>query len=350
MKRYLFLAPVVCMLLTAVGCSDDDDKDPTGPGDNQDTATTTWDEEAGTWRTVLDASDYESFKGYSFVDRDTVTASGKVAAWDIAFRREVVKLNGGASGSGDLEGADLGAVDYDAVTDAAAAGADWESDAVEYFIDNWYDYNPQTHELTLNRNVYSMLDASGEHYVKFRVDSLSGDLGMGRMGNVHLTYYYQANANDRRLGGETQTAVVAVGAGTGYFDFSTGQQVTPADPKNSLDWDIWFNNFNLAQNCGPNGVGECAAFWAFSALGQAPSDIDAFTEQPAGIPLFPDIQGSVLTDWYDYKEDTHQLVSWNRVYLLRSGDRLYKMKIVSYYANVGGQPKSAVYTFVWNEL
>lgn len=352
MKRYMFLVPVLGMLFAASGCSDDD-KDPTGPGDDQNTATTTWDAAAGYWRTVLDASDYDSYKGYSFVDRDTVSAPGKAAGWDIALRREVVKLNGGTSGSGAFEGADLGAVDFATVTEASAAGADWAPDGVQYFIGDWYDYNPQTHELTLNRNVYSMLDASGAHYVKFRVDSLSGDLGMGRMGNVHLTYFYQEIANDRRLGGETESAVLQVGGGTGYFDFSTGQPVTPADPRNSLDWDISFNNFNLAQNSGPNGIGECAAFPAYTELaedGLDPTDIDAFTQQPPGAPLFQDIPGSVMTDWYTYNPQTHQLASNGHVYLLRSGDRLYKMKIVTYYANVGGQPKSGVYTFVWNEL
>ena len=57
-----------------------------------------------------------------------------------------------------------------------------------------------------------------------------------------------------------------------------------------------------------------------------------------------------MTEWYNYDGQTHQLSSKGEVYLVRAGDRLYKMKVEGYYANVGGVPSSGNYTFVWQEL
>lgn len=347
LTRSVLAALVIGTLAFAAGCSDDDDDNPAGPGDPQGTSTTVWDAQMGAWRSTVDASDYESFAGFSFAEKDTVAASA--TNWDIALKREVVKLNGGASGNGQFEGADLGAVDFGAVNAQSADGATWEADAIEHFLNDWYVYDPVQHRLTLTRNAYSMQDASGSHFVKFQVDSLSGDLGMGSMGTVHLRYFYQATADSRDLSGAIQTATLDVGRGTGYFDFSTGAQVYPGDPGASTDWDISFNNYELAMNSGPSGPGLAAGFFAYTEL-QDPTDLAGFTQQPAGAPLFTDIPGSVLTDWYDYNGQTHQLSSRNHVYLLRSGDRLYKMKIVTYYANRDGVPASGVYTFVWNEL
>ena len=347
MKRVTLLFLIATAALAA-GCSNDDKK-PTNPGNHENTPTTVWVENGGYWRATVDATDYDAFTGYSFADKDTVPAPAKTSAWDIAFEREVVKLNGGSSGTAGVEGADLGAVDYAAVGASAADTTDWTSDSVYYKINQWYNYNPQTHEFSMTRNVYAVMDATGQHLVKFHVDSLTGDLGPGSMGDVNLTYYYQPVANDHSVPGPTQTAVVHVGTGAGFFDFSSGQQVTPADPAHSLDWDLEFSNFSIAQNSGPSGSGQVAEFDAFTTLGD-PTDIDAFTEQPVGAPFFTDIPGSALTDWYDYNEQTHQLSSKNHVYLIRQGDRLYKMKILGYYADVQGVPVSAIYTFIWNEL
>jgi hypothetical protein len=347
MRKILFAALLISVLPILVGCSDDDDKNPITPGPDN-TESTVWDEAGGYWRATVNATDYEAYAGYSFADKDTVPLTDGTG-WDIAFRREAIKLNGGESGSGTFEGADLGVVDYAGVTEDDAASASWQSDSIDYQIDEWYSYNPQTHQLDMTRKVYSMQDASGDHFVKFRVDSLGGELSQTSMGDVHLSFYYQPTAGSRALPGPVQTAVVHVGSGAGYFDFSTGQQVAPSDPSASLDWDLRFQGFTIAQNSGPSGSGDAAAFQAFGEIAD-PTDIDEFTEQPAGAPLFADIPGCALTEWYSYNPQTHQLSSTNHVYLVRSGSLLYKMKISGYYADQGGVPVSAVYTFIWNEL
>ena len=353
MKRFLALATVL-VFTVVIGCSDDDN--PAGPTNNppSNTATSTW-IDSGFWRTALNASSYDNFMGFSFATKDT-TMSGlaKVTAtgWDIAFRREAVKLNGGSSTSngGDAEGADLGAVAFADVTMADTAGVSWMDDAIEYFINDWYNYNPTTHELTPNRNVYSMVDAEGDNYVKFRIDSLVGAGMPPDMGTVHITYYYQPTADSRDLSGTSSTAVIPVEMGTGYFDFSTGSVTTPATPASSTDWDIAFAAYDVKQNSGPNGSGNCRAFYAYTELVD-PTDIDEFTTQPSDAPMFEDIPSSALTDWYNYTgPPLHQLLSHEHVYLIRTEGKVYKLKIESYYANVGGVPTSGWYTFIWNEL
>lgn len=349
MYRFLSHSLILILLIVLTGCSDDDSPtDPNPPVD--ETATTVWDEAGDYWRSAVDATSPDHYTGFSFADKDTSGFIPKMAGgWDIAFRREVIKLNGGDSGDGGVEGADLGETDFGAVTADDATGAEWTADAISYAIDGWFAYDFQTHQISMTRNVYSMRDASGSHFVKLRVDSLSGDLSQGSMGTVHLTYFYQEDADDRDLSGVTSTASFDVGNGIAYFDFSTGTTTSPTDPANSLDWDLCFSNFDIAQNSGPFGSGECAAFPAFEEIDD-PTDIDLFAEQPFGAPLFEDIPGSVLTDWYNYNGQTHELTSKNLVYLIRSGEHLYKMRIEGYYGDRGGGPISAIYTFIWNKL
>jgi hypothetical protein len=353
MKRLLVLATLF-LIAVVVGCSGNDN--PTGPTNNppSNTATSTW-SDSGFWRSTVNASSYDQFMGFSFTTKDTTLSGlGKVTAtgWDIAFRREAVKLNGGSStdNSGDAEGADLGEVAFADITLADTVGVSWTEDAIEYFINDWYNYNPTTHQLSANGNVYSMVDAEGDNYVKFRIDSLVGAGMPPDMGTVHITYYYQPTADSRDLSGATSTAAIPVEMGAGYFDFSTGSVVSPSSAASSMDWDLAFSAYNVMQNSGPNGIGSCRAFYAYTEL-TSPNDIDAFTLQPSGAPMFEDIPSSALTDWYNYTgPPLHQLLSHGHVYLIRSEGKVYKLKIESYYANVSGVPTSGWYTFVWNEL
>lgn len=355
MKKWLILLAAMMLLLGAVGCSDDDDG-PTGGG-NTNTETSVWNATGGYWSSNIDATSTEAFTYFSFTTKDTATiatakaAGGFATGWDIAFRREEVKTNGGSSATngGDVEAVSLGVVDFGAVTIADTTGVSWESDVIEHFIDEWYDYNPQTHSLTINQYVYSMVDATGEHYVKFQVDSIVGGGAPPAMGTVYMKYFYQTAASSLDLSGATTSVSFVAGSTPVYFDFSSGGLVTPADPANSLDWDISFFSYEIGQNSGPNGIGDCAAFLAWGELID-PTDIDGFTAQPGGAPLFPDIAGSALADWYTYTgPPLHQLPSNSEVYLLKTGDKVYKLRIESYYGEDGAS-NSGNYHFIWAEL
>ncbi|HOP06397.1 MAG TPA: HmuY family protein [candidate division Zixibacteria bacterium] len=342
MTRVLTTFLLMFTLLLWVGCSDDDDDNPVSP-DNSSQQTESF---------TVDASSYSNFAYFSFTSGDTVALAKPAATgWDIAFRREVIKLNGGSSttNGGDALGVDLGEVTYDDVTIADTAGAEWVEDAIDYFIDEWYTYNPITHSLAANKYVYSMIDAEEDNYLKFRVDSIV-DPGMPPdMGTVWISYFYQSVALSTNLDGPIQTASIPIGSGTGYFDFSSGGVVTPADPSTSTDWDIAFHSYDLMQNSGPNGPGDCAAFLAWGELDD-PTDIEGFMSQPSSAPMFPDIPSSALTDWYNYDGNTHRLTSKGHVYLVKTAGAVYKIEILSYYTNVSGTPVSGHYTFQWEQL
>lgn len=358
MKKLTTLMLVLFVAITFVACSDDDNPvdsggitPPAGP------VVTSYD---GTnYTTEADASSTDNFTGMDFAAEMTNASTksgspiGTANDWDIAFRREVIKLNGGASSEGrDNEAMDLGAVEYANVTAADTVGKDWVSDAVDHFIDEWYDYNFQTHEITMNQYVYSMVDAEGDNYCKFRVDSIVGGGMPPAMGTVWITYYYNPTADSKDLSGNTMTASILVDAAhgyTGYFDFSVGTQVTPASPSTSTDWDISFANYEIATNSGPNGPGDCAAFPAHGEM-QDPTNIDGFMMQPNGAPMFPDIPSSAMTEWYTYDGQTHTLNSNAHVYIVKTATGLYKMQILSYYKNIQGIRTSGYYTVKWDEL
>ncbi|MFH1686725.1 MAG: HmuY family protein [bacterium] len=334
-KQTLFMITVVAMLVVVIGCSDDDN------GVTPDNNTT-----PGQSFTI-NASGHDNYSHFSFTTGDTVAAGSD---WHLAFRREAVKLNGGMSGDGGVEGCNLQGVAFDSVTMADTTGASWEADNIDYFIDQWYTYNSQTHQLAANQWVYSMVDAEGDNYLKFRVDSMVGAAQPPDMGTVWITYFYQSVANSRDLAGTTSQASITVGPGTGYFDFSSGSQVTPADPAVSTDWDIAFHSYNLMQNSGPNGSGDCAGFFAWSELTD-PTDIDGFTTQPSGAPMFGDIPHSTMTEWYDYDGQTHRLTSKGDCYLIKVDDStIFKLKIDSYYTSVGGAPVSGYITITYDQL
>lgn len=349
MKKIIIITTLLLLLIALIGCSDDN------PTASTPRATSVWNASGGYWSTVIDATDHTNYKFFSFEANDTVTISGGIPKlngvfttdWDLAFRRNIIVKNGGSTATtGNVQVASLGDVNYDNVTIADTVGLTWTSDFINYFINEWYDYNTQTHALTANRFVYVMKDASGEHYVKFEIDSLYGGAQPPDMGNIIIKYYYQDTTNSLSLAGTPVFDTINVGASHIYYDFSSGSVVSPVDPANSLEWDIDIYNYTIAQNSGPSGIGECSAFPAFTELVDS-TDFDGYTAQPANAPLFMDTEGSALSDWYTY--DNQKLSSNSYVYLLYNGMNVYKFRIESYYGVSGDKP-SATYEFIWNEL
>ncbi len=345
MKR-LFALAIIVSLAAIIGCSDDN---PVKPKDNgpANVVTTTWND-SGFWRTTLDANNATVFKGFSFTTKDTTSSS-----WDIAFRIATIKLDGGTSTTdgGNATGHNLDTVDFDSIVLADTAGISWQADGISFAVDDWYIYTgPPDHLMLPTKHVYSMVDAEGDNYIKFRIDSLVGAAQPPDMGTVYLTYYYQPTANSKDLSGTTSTASVVVESGTAYFDFSSGSTVSPTDPSTSTDWDIAFSAYDVMLNSGPHGPGVAAAFDAYATLTDS-TNIDEYTAQPTGPSMVPDGSSSVFSDWYNYTgEPLHRMLSKDYVYLVKVNGKVYKMKIESYYANIGGVLTSRWYTFIWKEL
>jgi hypothetical protein len=357
--RIVWMLALAGLLILGIGCSDDDN--PTGGGgDLEFTDTTVYDAAADVYRTTLDASEHGEKAYFSFADALAGIPKPLAGTWDITFSRTNINLNGGfsAEAGGTVVGASLGDVNFDSVSIEDTVGVEWQSDELAPAINEWYSYNYVTHQLDMTHYVYTMLDAEGDNFVKLRVDSIVGAGQPPSMGTVYITYYYQPTANSSDLSGNVQSAAIVVGSGMGYFDFSSGQQVNPTTPSTSTGWDIAIGNYEVLQNGGPNGPGECAAFPMYTELTSDPTDIDAATAQPAMAPLFADFVKSVFVgdlidesqNWYSYDGTTHTITSRAEVYLIKAETSVFKLEIESYYGNIGGVPTSGHFTFKWREL
>lgn len=354
-KKLLVLLPLL-IIVAILACSDENNNNPITP---DDTPTSTWNNDGQYWQSVLDATSGADYAYFSFATQDTVTLTGDEAAnssnWDIAFKRDYVILNGGVSGAKGVEGVDLAeagspdSTDFAVVIDTSdITGSDWQADRYNLVVDDWYDYDPVSHTLDVNRNVYVLKDAAG-NYVKFQVIGMAGGGMPPDMGSVTFRFVYAADGSSD-VSGAPDTVSIDVGSGTGYVDFSTGSEVTPADPMESLDWDIAFSSYEIHLNATVFGPGAARAYPMYGDLDD-PADFDGVTQAPTQSQgYFADQFGSVLTNWYDYNPDTHQLSSYGHVYLIKSDDAVYKLQISSYYRNVGGSPVSAWYSFKWARL
>ncbi len=347
MKRILLTLTASALLLMAFGCSDDDDV--VGPI-VMPWADTSIQNVAGVWTTGVDATSEDTATGISF--SELTDTSGLVArGWEMQFQRMVINLN---SDSG-VVGVDLGAVVvFDDVTISDTAGVTWVEDQyTSVFAKDWYVYDPSDHSITLNGRVYSGYDAGGENSYKFQVDSLVGVAGPGDMGMVWISYVYQATANSDDLSGTIVTASIDVGMGTGYFDFSTGTQVTPAEPSTSTGWDLVFNDYTIFQNCEQTGGGSGTAFPSYTQMIDG-TDLSELATHPGGAQFFADytssvFNGSLVGDdvWYDYNGVTHTLTSKSHVYLVKIDETIYKLRIDGYYDE---NLVAAKYTLVWKAL
>ena len=354
MLRNLMILGLALMVVAAVGCSNNDS--PTSSGTPMTFNDTTWyDASAGVYRTQVNASSHDQAAYFSF-DR----AVSKAPTWDLSFERYIINTNSGASSDGgDIDAAVIKNKAYEAVTIHDTTGAKWLVDSLAYAIDNWYHYDLNNHIFVLTHYVFSMRDAEGDNLIKLRIDSMANNGMPPNMGTIYMTYYYQPTANSLDLSGQTQSVSINVGSNTVYFDFSSGQVVTPSDPRNSTAWDIGFSNYNIMTNSGPNGSGSCFAFPAYDGLGD-PTDIDSFTAQDSQAPMFPDFIKSVFNqtlstdveedNWYSYSETDNILTSRSYVYLIKTDTAYYKMQVDSYYTSLSGEQLPAHYSLIWNKL
>jgi hypothetical protein len=96
-------------------------------------------------------------------------------AWDLALRRFNIKLNGGASGSGDAAVALLPGAAFDDVTEVPADATfltdetDANGDGVDEYVmsigdTRWYAYEATTHVLTPKELVYVVRGADSSFY------------------------------------------------------------------------------------------------------------------------------------------------------------------------------------------
>jgi len=289
--------------------------------------------------------------GWAYVDLDgetamqvTVSDPATNTGWDIAFFGTGVMLNGGAAGSAGVVGhclcqnANATAAQVMAMTPESQlstfesvtaadipTGEDaWRSDALAPAIVGWYSYDPVAREVTADTDrVWKLRAAEAEDpvYAKFRVLSLE-DASQSDAGRITIEYAVQPGAGQPL--GESETAVIDVTGGRVYFDLATGAE------SDASDWDLAFEGYTIRVNSGVSGSG-----WAGAVLeSDAFEEITDASDAPAQV-YAADQFGGVFEShpWYRYNltGDDHLIWPTFDVYLIKRGDEVYKLQIISYY-------------------
>lgn len=324
---------VVLAALTLTAC----DEGPTGP-EGGAPATLTVDATAD-WAFVTLGEEA------SEVEVGDATSS---TAWDIAFFATDVMLNGGAAGAGEVEGHCLcqnaGATDadvigmtaegelgdFEAVTsaDIPVDAESWLGDELVPAIDGWWTYNPATHVVSANADaVFKVRTHTGASYAKLRVTGIE-DPTQAHAGQVTLEFAVQESAGTAM--GATETLTVDVSAGPVYVDLVAGAV------SDETSWDLRLDGYTIRVNGGVSGAGAAGAIAAgaeFDAIADA-SDMGTHYRGDAFGGVFATADAS--RRWYRYNlEGTHLIYPTYNVYLVRTGEAVYKVQLISYYSGTG---------------
>ena len=298
------------------------------------------------------ATEPHDYTYFSFADNDVVPITDVEAKtsldWHIAFKRYDVVLNGGVSGPGNVRGYNIHGsyeepLENEVFSDVTIIDMPEDEsfvlDSSAEALDQWYSYDVVTHLISASGNAYELITADGQ-YAKWVVDTIEG-YGRADAGTIDFRWVVGEN-----LSVESQSASVDVSEGREvYFNLRTGQEVSPNDPQDSLDWDLYFSGYSIKLNGGASGSGEAAALSAYES-GMSFEDIVA----PIGAGYRSDQVSSVFSNWYNYNMTTHTLSTKNHTYLINTGQQTYKMQLLDYYKPVEGSPVSGWITFRWRPL
>lgn len=128
------------------------------------------------------------------------------------------------------------------------------------------------------------------------------------------------------MGAAQQTTVDLSSGEAVYFDLATGAE------SDASDWDLRFEGYTIRVNGGVSGSGQAGAVLvdeAFDAIDDA-SDM--------GRGYLADAFAGVFGEhpWYRYNlNNNHQIWPTYDVYLIQSGDRVYKVQLIGYYDATG---------------
>ncbi len=125
-----------------------------------------------------------------------------------------------------------------------------------------------------------------------------------------------------------------------YLDLETLEEVTPATPADSDEWDLGFQRYSVSSNGGTSGSGgvEVAVLEGvdFDTLTSAPADgyiADAVEGTPDGMSLE---QGYAFDGWFDYSPVDHTLSANGTVFVVRTVEENYfKVELLDYYDMAG---------------
>ncbi len=172
-----FRFALLIVLVAAFGCGQKSDNPPA----RCDNAICTVDEGDDTLRTVVDASHDDEWVYFDFESAGQVSIDDPMTstAWDLGFRRMVVKTNGGVNGNGQVEVVLVEDEDFDTYSVAPSTG--WQSDVAGndedrdpggtvFNEDPWYDYDLFSHSLQPNPSRFYLIRTVESGTFKLRFD------------------------------------------------------------------------------------------------------------------------------------------------------------------------------------
>lgn len=339
-------ASCIAVSFAVIACSDSDPVGPTGSeGPGYDSLTVN---AAADWTYVTLGNPAQSVS-----PGDPASSS----AWDLGLYATSVSLNGGAAGPGDVLGFCLcqnssasdaevrvmtGAselTDFTAVTAADIPDDSlWLSDDLSAAIQDWYAYDPQTHQIAPAGKVWVMRMASGEAFAKMHVTGISGG-DQSAPGTVTVEWALQPSAGASFEA--TQAFDVDLSPGVVYFDLDAGAVVASGSP----DWDLRFEGWDIRVNGGVSGSGQAGALTTTETF----AEVADASEPPPNL-FRGDAYGGVFaaSPWYRYNLDgLHQIWPTFDVYLVKRGTSVFKVQLVSYYGEAG---ESREITFRYSPL
>ena len=260
----------------------------------------------GTFTTTVVAVSTVDTVYFSFANGEVgVGTSPPAAHWDLAFQREHILINGGISGDGGVEAAELAGIAFDAVrwapvdgwaVDEVDADGDGEDEEVLY---SWFIYDYDKHILDPSFNTYVVRSPDGDVrlWVETYYNLEDGNSGYPRF---HWAWLGKEPGPLTLNGDRLQIAPDAKDpVRIALREFIA---VAPPDPSSSDDWDIAVQGATVALNGGVSGVGKLTATSvaeAFEAVVQAPEassfTADAPDADADGVPEYA-LAGALVED------------------------------------------------------
>ncbi len=142
--------------------------------------------------TNLYANNGSHYQFFNLASGDTtIVADSNSTKWDLAFKATTVLTNSGISGP-DEDSAQIATTDFTSVTAAPSAG--WKSDEIASgkAIAGWYNYDSNTHVISVAAEKTYILKLSNGRYAKIVFDSYyQNNNTAGNSRYYSFTYYFE---------------------------------------------------------------------------------------------------------------------------------------------------------------
>jgi hypothetical protein len=289
--------------LAACSSGDDtddiDDTDTPGTSDSGTAPTgpkvETTDNGDGTFTTIVAATSLEkwvvlSFANGELTDVDLATST----AWDLAFRREIVLLNSGASGPGTVDAAVLDGIAFESIRWPAIAGyavdatGDADGNGLEdQVFATWFDYVYEEHHLYPADRRYVVRTPNGPVRMRFDTYYAAADGNSG-----HPTFTWAWLEEGGPLTGTSELFTVDATADWTRIALREWIATSPPNPLASDDWDVALLQGQVALNggvSGPGGLTAASVALDFPAVATPPASgyvADAADANADGVPEY----------------------------------------------------------------